>query len=207
MSVFLSGGLEKMVGVLKYVDKPQLAALVAECVFMICHQSPDKKQSLIGCNGPLLLVNQLHNSTLEYLSWAVARALKTLSVCPHNKRAIIEAGGMQTLARHLDSGSQRVTEEVLYTMRNLSNMVATAATLSIETIDPILTRLMDILARDNINFIACSAGCLSNLTCGNAVSCEFRKKYFHRPLPLTLHLSDQASFLSFPHSRTVCAFS
>ena len=167
MSVFLSGGLEKMVGVLKYVDKPQLAALIAECVYMICHRSPDKKQSLIGCNGPLLLVNQLHNSTLEYLSWAVARALKTLSVCPHNKRAIIEAGGMQTLARHLDNGSQRVTEEVLYTMRNLSNMVAA---LSIETIDPILTRLMDVLARTNINFIACSVGCLSNLTCSNPVS-------------------------------------
>ena len=63
-------------------------------------------------------------------------------------------------------GSQRVTEEVLYTMRNLSNAVNGTG---IDNLDPIITKLMDVLARTNINLIACSVGCLSNLTCNNPV--------------------------------------
>ncbi|KAL5253504.1 hypothetical protein ACHWQZ_G013336 [Mnemiopsis leidyi] len=164
LDICLSGGLEKMVSVLKYSDKPQFVAMVAECIHMLCHRNPDKKQAVAACSGPLHLVKLLQTSSVEYVTWAVARALKTLSVCNKNKKCILEAGGMQALARHLDTGSQRVTEEVLYTMRNLSNAVKGG---SVDNVDPILTKLMDVLARTNINLIACSVGCLSNLTCNN----------------------------------------
>ena len=39
-----------------------------------------------------------------------------------------------------------------------------------DSLDPITSKLMDVLARTNINLIACSVGCLSNLTCNNPVS-------------------------------------
>ena len=155
-----------MVSVLKYSDKPQFVAMVAECIHLLCHRNPDKKQAVAACSGPLHLVKLLQTSSVEYVTWAVARALKTLSVCNKNKKCILEAGGMQALARHLDTGSQRVTEEVLYTMRNLSNAVKGGG---VDNVDPILTKLMDVLARTKINLIACSVGCLSNLTCNSPV--------------------------------------
>ena len=168
MDICLSGGLEKLVSVLKYTDKTQFAAMVAECIHFLCFQCADKKQSVAASSGPLHLVKLLQTSNSEFLTWSTARALKTLSSCTRNKSSIIEAGGMQALARHLDMASHRVTEEVLYAMRNLSYAWSGA---KVDTMDLILTRIMDILARStNMHLVACSAGCLSNLTCNNPVS-------------------------------------
>lgn len=44
-----------------------------------------------------------------------------LSVCSSNKPAIVEAGGMQALAMHLQHGSQRLVQNALWTLRNLSD--------------------------------------------------------------------------------------
>lgn len=44
-----------------------------------------------------------------------------LSVCGSNKPAIVEAGGMQALAIHLGSPSQRLVLNCLWTLRNLSD--------------------------------------------------------------------------------------
>jgi len=45
-----------------------------------------------------------------------------LSVCPHNKPAIIECGGMEALARHLRSDHSKITYHCSWTMRNLSDV-------------------------------------------------------------------------------------
>ena len=167
VDICLSGGLEKLVSVLKYTDKAQFVAMVTECIHFLCFQNPDKKQSVAASSGPHHLVKLLQTSNSEYLTWSTARAIKTLSSCTRNKTSIIEAGGMQALARHLDVASHRVTEEVLYAMRNLSYAWSGS---KIDTMDLILTRIMDILARsNNMHLVACSAGCLSNLTCNNPV--------------------------------------
>jgi Armadillo/beta-catenin-like repeat. len=44
-----------------------------------------------------------------------------LSVCSSNKPAIVEAGGMQALAMHLGHPSQRLVQNALWTLRNLSD--------------------------------------------------------------------------------------
>lgn len=44
-----------------------------------------------------------------------------MSVCSSNKPAIVEAGGMQALAMHLQHGSQRLVQNALWTLRNLSD--------------------------------------------------------------------------------------
>jgi len=44
-----------------------------------------------------------------------------LSVCSRNKPAIVEAGGMQALAMHLQHDSQQLVYNVLWTLRNLSD--------------------------------------------------------------------------------------
>jgi len=42
-------------------------------------------------------------------------------VCSRNKPAIVEAGGMQALAMHLQHDSQQLVYNVLWTLRNLSD--------------------------------------------------------------------------------------
>lgn len=42
-------------------------------------------------------------------------------MCPSNKPAIVEAGGMQALAMHLGNPSQRLVQNCLWTLRNLSD--------------------------------------------------------------------------------------
>lgn len=44
-----------------------------------------------------------------------------MSVCSRNKPAIVEAGGMQALAMHLQHDSQELVYNVLWTLRNLSD--------------------------------------------------------------------------------------
>lgn len=51
-------------------------------------------------------------------------------MCSRNKPAIVEAGGMQALAMHLQHDSQQLVYNVLWTLRNLSD----AGTKVIQTI-------------------------------------------------------------------------
>ena len=57
----------------------------------------------------------------EKLLWTTSRVLKVLSVCQSNKPAIVEAGGMQSLAAHLSNQSGRLVQNCLWTLRNLSD--------------------------------------------------------------------------------------
>jgi len=45
-----------------------------------------------------------------------------LAVCPMIKPAIIAAGGMEALARHLNSNHSKITYQCIWTMRNLSDV-------------------------------------------------------------------------------------
>ena len=48
-------------------------------------------------------------------------SFSVLSVCSSNKPAIVDAGGMQALAIHLGHASQRLVQNCLWTLRNLSD--------------------------------------------------------------------------------------
>lgn len=64
----------------------------------------------------------MRNYSYEKLLWTTSRVLKVLSVCPSNKPAIVEAGGMQALGKHLTSNSPRLVQNCLWTLRNLSDV-------------------------------------------------------------------------------------
>lgn len=120
----------------------------------------------------------------EKLLWTTSRLLKVLSVDQQNKAAIVAAGGIHALARHLlppapanaapGAPSARLLHNCLWTLRNLSD-VATR----VEGIEPVLERLIQLLALNtgalavtpapapDLQVIACCAGILSNLTCNN----------------------------------------
>lgn len=85
-----------------------------------------------------------------------------LSVCPSNKPAIVEAGGMQALAMHLANPSQRLVQNCLWTLRNLSD-----AGTKVDGLDNLLQSLVLVLSSSDVNVVTCAAGILSNLTCNN----------------------------------------
>ncbi|KAJ3660516.1 hypothetical protein Zmor_004961 [Zophobas morio] len=61
--------------------------------------------------GPVELVRIMRSYDYEKLLWTTSRVLKVLSVCPSNKPAIVEAGGMQKMAQNavrLNYGIQKL---------------------------------------------------------------------------------------------------
>jgi len=48
--------------------------------------------AILTSGGPGELVRIMKTYTYEKLLWTTSRVLKVLSVCPHNKPAIVEAG-------------------------------------------------------------------------------------------------------------------
>lgn len=87
-------------------------------------------------------------------------------MCPHNKPAIIAAGGMQALAVHLNypncTSSSRLLQTVLWTLRNLSD----AAT-KVGGLEELLYSLVNLLHTPDEHVVTCTVGILSNLTCNN----------------------------------------
>lgn len=73
-----------------------------------------------------------------------------------------QAGGMQALAMHLGHQSNRLVQNCLWTLRNLSD----AATKE-EGLDNLLQMLVQLLSSNDIQVVTCAAGVLSNLTCNN----------------------------------------
>lgn len=96
-------------------------------------------------------------------------------------------GGMQALGLHLTDPSQRLVQNCLWTLRNLSDAatkqvrsadvaawsrVSLSSELSMflspqEGMEGLLGTLVQLLGSDDINVVTCAAGILSNLTCNN----------------------------------------
>lgn len=83
-------------------------------------------------------------------------------MCVSNKPAIVEAGGMQALAMHLGHQSQRLVQNCLWTLRNLSD-----AGTKVDGLEGLLQSLVQLLSSTDVNVVTCAAGVLSNLTCNN----------------------------------------
>ena len=108
------------------------------------------------------LVRIMRSYDYEKLLWTTSRVLKVLSVCSSNKPGIVDAGGMQALAMHLGHPSQRLVQNCLWTLRNLSD-----AGTKIENLDNLMQGLTQLLGSTDVNIVTCAAGILSNLTCNN----------------------------------------
>lgn len=162
MAVRLADGLQRMVPLLKK-SNPKFLAITTDCLQLLSYGNQESKLIILANGGPEGLVHIMRNYNYEKLLWTTSRVLKVLSVCPSNKPAIVEAGGMQALGKHITGSSQRLTQNCLWTLRNLSD----AATKQ-EGMDSLLQQLVGLLSSDDINMLTCATGVLSNLTCNNA---------------------------------------
>ncbi|KAG1676898.1 Armadillo segment polarity protein [Nymphon striatum] len=113
-------------------------------------------------NGLNELVRIMKSYNYEKLLLTTARLLKVLSVCQKCKVEIVKSGGMQALALHLKHGNNRLIQNCMWTLRNLSD--AGTKEMNVELL---LQRLVQSLASKDINVVTCATGILSNLTCNN----------------------------------------
>ncbi|TKS92468.1 Junction plakoglobin [Collichthys lucidus] len=162
MAVRLADGLQRMVPLLKK-SNPKFLAITTDCLQLLSYGNQESKLIILANGGPEGLVFITRNYNYEKLLWTTSRVLKVLSVCPSNKPAIVEAGGMQALGQHLTGSSQRLIQNCLWTLRNLSD----AATKQ-EGLDGLLQILVTQLGSDDVNMLTCATGILSNLTCNNS---------------------------------------
>lgn len=167
MNVRLNGGLQKMVSLLQR-DNCKFLALVTDCLHILAYGNQEAKLIILASGGPAELVRILHSFNYEKLLFTTARVVKVLSVCPSNKTAIIQAGGMQSLALCLNHPSRRLIQECLWTLRNLSDGATKEMNL-----EPLLQRLVQLLNGTDINIVTCAVGTLSNLTCNNQINKSF----------------------------------
>ncbi|KAK0178918.1 hypothetical protein PV327_007758 [Microctonus hyperodae] len=161
MAVRLAGGLQKMVALLQR-NNVKFLAIVTDCLQILAYGNQESKLIILASQGPIELVRIMRSYDYEKLLWTTSRVLKVLSVCSSNKPAIVEAGGMQALAMHLGNPSQRLVQNCLWTLRNLSD-----AGTKVDGLEGLLQGLVQVLASSDVNVVTCAAGILSNLTCNN----------------------------------------
>merc|ERR1712198_672863 len=161
MAVRLAGGLQKMVALLQR-NNVKFLAIVTDCLQILAYGNQESKLIILASQGPLELVRIMRSYDYEKLLWTTSRVLKVPSVCSSNKPGIVEAGGMQALAMHLGHPSQRLVQNCLWTLRNLSD-----AGTKIENLDNLMQGLVQLLNSTDVNIVTCAAGILSNLTCNN----------------------------------------
>lgn len=189
MAVRLAGGLQKMVALLQR-NNVKFLAIVTDCLQILAYGNQESKLIILASQGPIELVRIMRSYDYEKLLWTTSRVLKglidrgkyrdstdervdneykflnfflaALSVCVSNKPAIVEAGGMQALAMHLGHQSQRLVQNCLWTLRNLSD-----AGTKVDGLEALLQSLVQLLASTDVNVVTCAAGVLSNLTCNN----------------------------------------
>ena len=83
-------GVQKMVWVLQnFKTNHKLLAIVTDCLRFLSMQSQPTKRTFLDCKGPQLLVEIMQTQDYKNLILMTSRLLKVLSVCPHNKQAII----------------------------------------------------------------------------------------------------------------------
>merc|ERR1719239_1869041 len=160
-TVRLAGGLQKMVALLQR-NNVKFLAIVTDCLQILAYGNQESKLIILASQGPMELVRIMRSYDYEKLLWTTSRVLKVLSVCSSNKPGIVDAGGMQALAMHLGHPSQRLVQNCLWTLRNLSD-----AGTKIENLDNLMQGLTQLLGSTDVNIVTCAAGILSNLTCNN----------------------------------------
>ena len=101
---------------------------------------------------PLLHIN-FTTRLIRFSPFYLTIFFLVLSVCSSNKPAIVDAGGMQALAIHLGHASQRLVQNCLWTLRNLSD--AGTKLENMETLMQVINRCLmieqNILINININ--------------------------------------------------------
>jgi len=159
--VRLAGGIPKMIALLQR-NNVKFLAIVTDCLQIMAYGNQESKLIMLASQGPHELVRLMRSYDYEKLLWTTSRVLKVLSVCSSNKTAIVDAGGMQALAVHLNHPSMRLVQNCLWTLRNLSD-----AGTKLDNLDNLMSHLVELTRSNDVNIVTCAAGILSNLTCNN----------------------------------------
>ncbi|CAJ0567043.1 unnamed protein product, partial [Mesorhabditis spiculigera] len=144
---------------------PRMLAHVADSLYTLLHEHSHSKTVFLSLGGPQTLVELLNRyEDQPKLIYTVLRCIKSLSVCPQNKAALISLGCLQSLHRILcQTNDARTQLAILVSMRNLSE----AAT-NEENLSQLVKRLLGVVrASEDAQHVACACGILSNLTCNN----------------------------------------
>eukprot|EP00096_Caligus_rogercresseyi_P011794 TRINITY_DN4761_c0_g1_i2.p1 TRINITY_DN4761_c0_g1~~TRINITY_DN4761_c0_g1_i2.p1 ORF type:complete len:725 (+),score=235.66 TRINITY_DN4761_c0_g1_i2:66-2240(+) len=156
-----AGVLPKMTYLLKR-DNAKLLTIVTDCLRILAYGNQQSKLAILEAQGPSHLVKIMVQQNYEKLLMMTSRLLKVLSVCSKNKMAIIEAGGMEALAKQVGHPNSRLMHNCVWTLRNLSD-----AGTNIDNIEPLIGITVQLLHHNDMNIIICAAGIISNLTCNN----------------------------------------
>ncbi|KAG8037360.1 hypothetical protein G9C98_005570 [Cotesia typhae] len=168
LAIFKSGGIPALVKLLSSGVESVLFYAITTLHNLLLHQDGSKMAVRLA-GGLQKMVALLQRNNVKFLA-IVTDCLQILaygnqeilSVCASNKPAIVEAGGMQALAMHLGNPSQRLVQNCLWTLRNLSD-----AGTKVDGLEGLLQSLVQVLASTDVNVVTCAAGILSNLTCNN----------------------------------------
>lgn len=156
-----AGGIQAMVQLLNNRNV-KLLAIDIDCLRILTFQHEDSKLILLGSKSHIDLLHLMKTCNYEKLLWKTSALLQILSVVPSHKPAIVDADGMQILAEHLIHPSQRLVQNCLWILRNLSD----AAT-KVDNVRNLLQSLIPFLQTSDANQVICAACILSNLTCDN----------------------------------------
>merc|ERR1719203_2778307 len=145
--VRLAGGIPKMVALLQR-NNVKFLAIVTDCLQILAYGNQESKLIILASQGPLELVRIMRSYDYEKLLWTTSRVIKVLSVCSSNKPGIVDAGGMQALAMHLGHPSQRLVQNCLWTLRNLSD-----AGTKLDNLDNLMSGLVEIVRSSDVNIV------------------------------------------------------
>lgn len=150
-------------------DNCKFLAIVTDCLHMFAFGYQECKQMILDGGGPQELIRIIGTYTnYPKLLWTTTRVLKVLSVCPKNKQAIIQFGGMQVLAKNILFNNPKYFKIVLnslWTLRNLSD-----AAINQNNLGELLEKLVLLLNHEDLSVVTCTAGILANLTCNNQLN-------------------------------------
>ncbi|XP_015786590.1 armadillo segment polarity protein [Tetranychus urticae] len=160
-----ANGLPPLISLLQNQNE-QFLSIVTDCIRLLVYGDSESKIIMQRLGGTTQLLQILQTVSYPNLLWVISNTLKVLSACQENKRTIIENGGLQALAMHLNTQLDSHVSNCLFTIRNLSDAAVFQNDLHLllsNTMDILRFALTDQVTQENI--ITCVAGILSNLTC------------------------------------------
>ncbi|CAL8091456.1 unnamed protein product [Calicophoron daubneyi] len=162
---------------------PKFLAVLCDCLHILSYGHEGTKKIFLDENGTATLLGLISSHRYEKLLWTATRLLRVLSAWTPAKLKIISADPTLNFFTHcVRTGSFRLTANVLWTLRNLSDVAIDKVDFG--AISIIVEELLVLLEqatgstnlgngsspndlRDQFSVCRCILGILGNLTCGN----------------------------------------
>uniref|UniRef100_S4RZR9 Catenin beta 1 n=1 Tax=Petromyzon marinus TaxID=7757 RepID=S4RZR9_PETMA len=120
MAVRLAGGLQKMVALLNK-NNVKFLAITTDCLQLLAYGNQESKLIILASGGPAGLVHIMRTYTSACCITTAQSLPYILNATCGGFSGNLSSGGMQALGLHLVSPSQRLMQNCLWTLRNLSD--------------------------------------------------------------------------------------